>query len=132
MNNWVSTNTMEEIRMSNFRFERFFFIFDQNYECYYTTYLIKKNNWSKMKFLSPAKLNLNLRVISKRIDGYHNLETTFQFIDLFDEISFEKSNESFNISCDGLEIEPKNNLIFKSFFFFFVIFFLILSKKLVK
>ena len=68
-----------------------------------------------MKFLSPAKLNLNLRVISKRIDGYHNLETTFQFIDLFDEITFEKSNESFNVSCDGLEIEPENNLIFKSF-----------------
>ena len=68
-----------------------------------------------MKFLSPAKLNLNLRVISNRIDGYHNLETTFQFIDLFDEITFEKSNESFNISCDGLEIAPENNLIFKSF-----------------
>ena len=68
-----------------------------------------------MKFLSPAKLNLNLKVISKRIDVYHNLETTFQFIDLFDEITFEKSNESFNISCDGLEIEPENNLIFKSF-----------------
>ena len=68
-----------------------------------------------MKFLSPAKLNLNLRVISKRIDGYHNLETTFQLIDLFDEITFEKSNESFNVSCDGLEIEPENNLIFKSF-----------------
>ncbi len=67
-----------------------------------------------MKFLSPAKLNLNLRVISKRIDGYHNLETTFQLIDLFDEITFEKSNESFNMSCDGLEIEPENNLIFKS------------------
>ena len=68
-----------------------------------------------MKFLSPAKLNLNLRVISKRIDGYHNLETTFQLIDLFDEITFKKDNESFNISCDGLEIEPENNLIFKSF-----------------
>ena len=68
-----------------------------------------------MKFLSPAKLNLNLRVISKRIDGYHNLETTFQLIDLFDEITFEKSNESFSISCDGLKIEPENNLIFKSF-----------------
>ena len=67
-----------------------------------------------MKFLSPAKLNLNLRVISKRIDGYHNLETTFQLIDLFDEITFEKSNESFAISCDGAEIEPENNLIFKS------------------
>ena len=68
-----------------------------------------------MKFLSPAKLNLNLRVISKRIDGYHNLETTFQLIDLFDEIIFEKSNESFSISCDGLEIELENNLIFKAF-----------------
>ena len=68
-----------------------------------------------MKFLSPAKLNLNLRVISKRFDGYHNLETTFQLIDLFDEITFEKSNESFSISCDGLKIEPEDNLIFKSF-----------------
>ena len=68
-----------------------------------------------MKFLSPAKLNLNLRVISKRFDGYHNLETTFQLIDLFDEITFKKSNESFSISCDGLKIEPENNLIFKSF-----------------
>ena len=67
-----------------------------------------------MKFLCPAKLNLNLRVISKRNDGYHNLETTFQLIDLFDEITFEKSDKSFGISCDGLEIEPENNLIFKS------------------
>ena len=67
-----------------------------------------------MKFLSPAKLNLNLRVISKRNDGYHNLETTLQLINLFDEISFEESDKSFGISCDGLDIEPENNLIFKS------------------
>ena len=68
-----------------------------------------------MKFLSPAKLNLNLKVISKRNDGYHNLETTFQFIDLFDEITFEESDKSFSISCNGLDIKPENNLIFKSF-----------------
>ena len=67
-----------------------------------------------MKFLCPAKLNLNLRVISKRNDGYHNLETTFQLINLFDEISFEENDKSFGISCDGLDIEPENNLIFKS------------------
>ena len=67
-----------------------------------------------MKFLSPAKLNLNLRVISKRNDGFHNLETTFQLINLFDEISFKESDKSFDISCDGLDIEPENNLIFKS------------------
>ena len=68
-----------------------------------------------MKFLSPAKLNLNLKVISKRNDGYHNLETTFQLIDLFDEISFEDSDKSFSISCNGLDIKPENNIIFKSF-----------------
>ena len=68
-----------------------------------------------MKLLSPAKLNLNLKVISKRNDGYHNLETTFQFIDLFDEITFEESDKSFSISCNGLDIKPENNLIFKSF-----------------
>ena len=67
-----------------------------------------------MKFLSPAKLNLNLRVISKRNDGYHNLETTFQLINLFDEISFEESQKSVCISCDDLDIELENNLIFKS------------------
>ena len=67
-----------------------------------------------MKFLSPAKLNLDLRIISKRNDGYHNLETTFQLINLFDEISFEEKDKSSSISCDGLDIEPENNLIFKS------------------
>ena len=67
-----------------------------------------------MKFLSPAKLNLNLRIISKRDDGFHNLETTFQLINLFDEISFKESNKSFSISCEGMEIEAENNLIFKS------------------
>ena len=67
-----------------------------------------------MKFLSPAKLNLNLRVLSKRNDGYHDLETTFQLIDLFDEMTFVESDRSIGISCDGLEIEPENNLIFKS------------------
>ena len=68
-----------------------------------------------MKFLSPAKLNLNLRIISKRGDGFHNLETTFQLINLFDEISFKESNKSSSISCEGMEIEAENNLIFKSF-----------------
>ena len=67
-----------------------------------------------MKFLSPAKLNLNLKVISKRDDGFHNLETTFQLINLFDVISFKESNKSFSINCDGIEIELENNLIFKS------------------
>ena len=33
---------------------------------------------------SPAKINLALEVIDKRADGYHNIETIFQEIDLKD------------------------------------------------
>ncbi len=37
---------------------------------------------------APGKLNLLLRVIGRRSDGYHLLQTVFQFIDLADQISF--------------------------------------------
>jgi 4-diphosphocytidyl-2-C-methyl-D-erythritol kinase len=37
---------------------------------------------------SPAKLNLCLHVVGRRADGYHLLQTAFQFIDLKDEIAF--------------------------------------------
>ena len=37
---------------------------------------------------APAKLNLMLRVVGRRPDGYHLLQTVFQFIDLCDELSF--------------------------------------------
>ena len=36
---------------------------------------------------APAKLNLFLRIIGRRSDGYHELQTAFQLIDLCDEIS---------------------------------------------
>jgi len=38
---------------------------------------------------SPAKLNLMLRITGRREDGYHLLETVFQFIDLCDRLEFE-------------------------------------------
>lgn len=37
---------------------------------------------------APAKLNLMLRVVGRRDDGYHVLQTVFQFIDLADQLSF--------------------------------------------
>ena len=38
---------------------------------------------------SPAKLNLFLNIVNKRTDGYHDIETYFQLINLYDEISLE-------------------------------------------
>jgi 4-diphosphocytidyl-2-C-methyl-D-erythritol kinase len=37
---------------------------------------------------APAKLNLMLRVVGRRGDGYHQLQTVFQFIDLQDRLGF--------------------------------------------
>ncbi len=40
------------------------------------------------KWPAPAKLNLMLRIVGQRPDGYHLLQTVFQFIDLCDWITF--------------------------------------------
>ena len=37
---------------------------------------------------APAKLNLWLHIIGRRPDGYHELETVFQFLDHGDELTF--------------------------------------------
>src|SRR5205085_2669585 len=37
---------------------------------------------------APAKVNLFLHVIGRRADGYHLLQTAFQFLDYFDELRF--------------------------------------------
>ena len=36
---------------------------------------------------APAKLNLFLHILGRRADGYHELQTCFQFVDLCDDIS---------------------------------------------
>jgi 4-diphosphocytidyl-2-C-methyl-D-erythritol kinase len=38
-------------------------------------------------WLAPAKLNLFLHIVGRRADGYHELQTCFQFVDLCDEIT---------------------------------------------
>lgn len=44
-------------------------------------------------FKSPAKLNLMLHITGQRDDGYHLLQTVFQFIDLYDYLTFEVTQD---------------------------------------
>ena len=42
---------------------------------------------------APAKLNLMLRVLGRRPDGYHRLQTVFQFIGREDRLFFESTDD---------------------------------------
>lgn len=67
-----------------------------------------------LEIKAPAKINIGLFVTSKRSDGYHNIETVFfPLHDLYDELFFNKSNQS-EFKCDKPELENENNLIIKA------------------
>ena len=61
----------------------------------------------EFKELSPAKLNLFLKIINKREDGYHNLRSGVTLVNLCDEVTAEK-NAEFKIKYIG-KFAPQNN-----------------------
>ncbi len=67
---------------------------------------------SFVKLLSPAKVNLFLRILGKRPDGYHEIQSILQPVSLFDEISLSvESGEGSSLSCSGREMPlGKDNL----------------------
>ena len=56
---------------------------------------------------SPAKINLFLKIINKREDGYHNLRSGITLINLFDNVTAE-NNDKFEVKYIG-EFAPQNN-----------------------
>ncbi|MBK8817098.1 MAG: 4-(cytidine 5'-diphospho)-2-C-methyl-D-erythritol kinase [Methylococcaceae bacterium] len=54
--------------------------------------LIKERLWS-VRWPAPAKLNLMLRIVGRRDDGYHLLQTVFQFVDFCDWLTFHPSDD---------------------------------------
>lgn len=68
-----------------------------------------------LQLSAPAKLNLLLRILGRRADGYHELQTVFQLLDFGDTLGFSPRNDGrISISCPGLEIPTENNLIYRA------------------
>lgn len=69
-----------------------------------------------MKKKSPAKINLLLRVVGKREDGYHKIKTIFQKISLCDTISYELNGmKEIKVSCDSPDVPcDERNLVYKA------------------
>ena len=54
----------------------------------------------KVKVFAPAKINLFLRILGRRSDGYHIIRSGITFINLFDELEIRKSDRM-SISYSG-------------------------------
>ena len=65
-----------------------------------------------IRLRAPAKLNLYLRILGKRPDGYHEIETLFERIDLADELSFEAAPNGIALTCTDSTLScGEDNLI---------------------
>ena len=64
-----------------------------------------------------AKINLTLNVLGKREDGYHELETIFQKISLYDELRITKTDKHNNIKINtNIEaLKGEGNIIFRAY-----------------
>ena len=62
-----------------------------------------------LKVISPAKINLNLKILGRRNDGYHNIQTLFQILKFGDEMTF--SIDSGNIVTVDAGQEIENNIV---------------------
>jgi 4-diphosphocytidyl-2-C-methyl-D-erythritol kinase len=58
---------------------------------------------STLRARCPAKVNLSLRVLGRRDDGYHELDTVFQTVDLWDELEVGPAPR-LALSCDDPEL----------------------------
>jgi 4-diphosphocytidyl-2-C-methyl-D-erythritol kinase len=65
--------------------------------------------------LAPAKINLFLEVKNRRPDGYHNIDTLFHSISLFDELTIAPHKDKILFSSDNRSL-PKDsgNLVVKA------------------
>ena len=70
----------------------------------------------KLSYASPAKVNLLLKVLSKREDGYHNLFSVVDVMSLYDILHVEEEPSGDVIVKDdrGLLPEGEKNTVFRA------------------
>ncbi|GAB2878828.1 4-(cytidine 5'-diphospho)-2-C-methyl-D-erythritol kinase [Microbulbifer echini] len=64
---------------------------------------------------APAKLNLILRILGRRPDGYHELQTLFQILDYGDSLDFSpRSDGIISVEAGALDIPEEDNLVYRA------------------
>ena len=69
-----------------------------------------------MTIKAPAKINLTLDIVQRLPNGYHELKTVFQAVDLYDGLQLKKNNTGeINITSNSQQIPlDKNNIVYKA------------------
>jgi 4-diphosphocytidyl-2-C-methyl-D-erythritol kinase len=76
---------------------------------------ISNNSRSSRDWPAPAKLNLFLHVVGRRADGYHLLQTIFQFLDYSDQLGFSVRTDGQLLRRSNYSaIEPQNDLVIRA------------------
>ncbi len=65
---------------------------------------------------APAKVNLTLQILSKRADGYHELDSVMQKLDLCDTLHIQRVKKTgVSLSCPDSDLpEDESNLVFQA------------------
>lgn len=67
----------------------------------------------KIQIKIPAKVNLGLDIVRKREDNYHDIKTVMHSINIYDYLTFEKS-DNISITCNHNEVpRDENNIVYK-------------------
>ena len=64
---------------------------------------------------SPCKVNLILNILGKRADGFHELETVMQPVNICDEMTFERADTGLQLTCSNVELPTDSkNLVHRA------------------
>ncbi|MDO5053831.1 MAG: 4-(cytidine 5'-diphospho)-2-C-methyl-D-erythritol kinase [Pasteurella oralis] len=84
----------------------------QNYQ--FSTVLLSSQE-NKLRFPCPAKLNLFLYINGKRPDGYHELQTLFQFVDFGDWLEIEiRQDDKIYLTPEIPNLNTEDNLVYRA------------------
>lgn len=68
-----------------------------------------------LRVAAPAKVNLSLRVLGRREDGFHEIRTLFQALDLGDELRVSRGGRGVSLEVRGPDLGPtEKNLAYRA------------------
>jgi len=77
--------------------------------------VVEMSETSYLFWPAPAKLNLFLQITGRREDGYHNLQTVFQFLEISDRLRFNiREDGQIRRKTDNEGIKAEEDLVIKA------------------